>query len=98
MAFGRKGKKRKKYSLVERQKYHSNIITKVVNKYTKSNGVHRSIDFEKIESVISKSPKLQYSEGFTANKNVRLDDKSKSFIKGYNAARKAEEKSHLLKF
>ena len=91
-------KNNKKYSLSDRQNYHSNIMKKVFDKCTVSKGSYSKTNWDKFDLAIKKSPKLQYSDGFTSNINTDLSGRTKSFIKGYNAARKAENKSRTIKF
>lgn len=89
---------KKKYSLVQRQKFHENRIRKVVEKHSVYNGPHSKMDIDAINAEISKSKKLQYSDGYTASRSVNLNGQTPSFVAGYNAARRAEEKSRNIKF
>ena len=94
----KKYNKSKKYSLDDRQKYHQNIVKKVVDKFTVNKNSYSKTDWAKVDAEIQKSSKLQYSDGFTASRHTDLTGRSKSFVKGFNAARKAEEKSRTIKF
>lgn len=95
MAFKRN---KKRYSLDDRQKYHRDIMSKLIDKFTTSEGIYSKVNWDKVDSSIKKSPKLQYSSGFTSSIHTDLSGRSKSFIKGYNAARRAEEKAKTIKF
>ena len=91
-----KRKCKKKYSLNDRINYHTNKIRQLVNKHRTSSG---GINFDAYEKEISKSKKLQYSDGFThMGAESTLINKSDAYVKGFNARKKAESKAFNYKF